>query len=417
MTTLLLIAAVTASLLVATTAGYFAALQIIVWIRRRRQLARGALPRIAVVVPTLNEATFIEQKLRDLRRSDYPSGCMTILVVDGGSTDGTADIVQRAVDAGGPIRMLRLNRTRGHSEQGMLALGLLSEDIVVLTDADSRLDPSCIRHLVTCLEDDPQLAVAGAAVEPDSALPEERLHWRVLNRLWWLEGEALAAGSVSGVCYAVRRVSMFPLADIASALDMHLALVASARGFRVKLCRQAHAIELRVPQSTGELIALRRRRGRNYVAELQRAWTQPNVRLGSRLACGIHLWHFHVTPRLAGLFVVVLTVLLFTDRWRWSLGLAASVVAPVCLVVLGVSVGRRHPIGLWRDLFAGCRLLALTWFSLLTIRPPFEPSVPEIPDAASVDNHDGVSLHRPPVSHAPPLRRSGDAAERVQPAM
>lgn len=413
MPTLLALAVLISALLVVTTIGYLVVLRIVVWLRPRRESAALSQPRIAIVVPTLNEATFIAGKIVDLLQSDYPRDRVTIYVVDGGSTDGTVEIVQQVIDGGAPVELIRMARTSGHGEQGLLALRCLSEEIVVLTDADGRLHPSCISRLVSCLENDSQLAVVGAAVHPDSTLAEERLHWHFLNRLWWLEGESLAAGSVSGVCYGVRRSLLGPLGESAAALDMHLALTASARGRKVRLCREAVATELRVPQSAAALIRWRRQRGRHYADELRRAWRQPHARLGPRVACGVRLWHVHVTPHLAAAFAVLLA-LICLQTWQWALALGAVVIVPACGVYIAASTRPTRPTA--GTFVASGRLLALTWLSLLTLRPRAGAFTSEIPDVVSVD-HDGVPVRRAPVSQPASVRRSGDAAERVQPAV
>src|SRR4030095_1612782 len=50
-------------------------------------------PLISVVVPTLNQAQFIEQTLASIAGQGWPR--LEIIVVDGGSTDGTQAIVER----------------------------------------------------------------------------------------------------------------------------------------------------------------------------------------------------------------------------------------------------------------------------------------------------------------------------------
>ncbi len=64
-------------------------------------MASEHLP-VTVILPTLNEQAFILECLDSLQRQDYPA-IVEILVVDGGSTDGTQAIV-RAVS--GPIRLI-----------------------------------------------------------------------------------------------------------------------------------------------------------------------------------------------------------------------------------------------------------------------------------------------------------------------
>jgi succinoglycan biosynthesis protein ExoA len=55
-------------------------------------------PFVSVILPIRNEAAFIESSLSAVLRQDYPADRMEIFVVDGISSDGTQDIVQRIID-------------------------------------------------------------------------------------------------------------------------------------------------------------------------------------------------------------------------------------------------------------------------------------------------------------------------------
>lgn len=337
--------------------------------RRRRPTIslRGlsTLPEIAIIIPTLNEERLILRKLRDLRRSDYPRDRMKVFVVDGGSEDRTRALVEEESLRQESVRLVCVSGTRGQADQVDYALRPLTQEIAVVTDVDGCLDPSCIRELVMVLLDDPATAVVGANVEPDTNLCEERLHWRLVNYLWWLEGEALSSSAVSGVCYAIRRNALKQLTKEAGAEDILLTLNARAAGFRVRTCPTARATELRVPHTLMEFVRFRRRRGVAYAAALRGALKDSGFRGVCGLANLMRLWHFVVTPKLTITVVVLGFLLLWTSHLYWvlvvfgifSLSVAAGLVCGM------LPSERRRP---WHVTLAFLRVLCLNLFSIMT---------------------------------------------------
>ena len=328
--------------------------------------ATDELPEVAVLIATHNEEGFITAKLADLGRADYPADRLTALVVDRGSTDRTAALVAAARAGGAAVELLQVPDARGKAEQLNATCSRLHQEIVVVTDVDTALHPSCIRQLVQALLGDPSTAIAAARVQPATRLLEERIHWWLLNSLWWLEGEALGAAVMSGVCYAMRRSAMVALPADCVAEDIHFALLARARGDRVRVCRRAVATELRVPQTVREFLSFRRRRGTGYVRELLRV--RPlGASPGWHLVRLVRLYHFLAMPVLAAGALAAALALCWTPYWHWVIAAAAAFAVPALVALFASTTLGADRRPWWHLGVAAGRLAGLTWLSLLAL--------------------------------------------------
>ena len=112
---------------------------------------------VTVVVPAHNEKECIAATVRSLAASTHP---VEIIVVDDGSTDGTADIVESL-----QLTCVRVVRQPNGGKSTALNTGiaLASYDIVVMMDGDTVFEPSTIAELVKPFTDPRVGAVAGNA--------------------------------------------------------------------------------------------------------------------------------------------------------------------------------------------------------------------------------------------------------------
>ncbi|MFE8946228.1 bifunctional polysaccharide deacetylase/glycosyltransferase family 2 protein [Streptomyces sp. NPDC007856] len=127
---------------------------------RRRDFRWGEEPvtePVSVLVPAYNEAKCIENTVRSLMRSEHP---IEVLVVDDGSTDGTAGIVE-ALD----LPNVRVIRQANAGKPAALNRGIDNAryDLIVMMDGDTVFEPSTVRELVQPFADPSVGAVAGNA--------------------------------------------------------------------------------------------------------------------------------------------------------------------------------------------------------------------------------------------------------------
>ncbi|OUD01324.1 bifunctional polysaccharide deacetylase/glycosyltransferase family 2 protein [Streptomyces swartbergensis] len=125
--------------------------------QRRPYSGRPVTQPVSVVIPAYNEELCIAKTLRSLAASDHP---VEIIVVDDGSTDGTADIAQSLALANVTV----IRRPNG-GKPSALNTGVLraSHDLIVMLDADTVFAPSTVGRLVQPFADPRVGAVAGNA--------------------------------------------------------------------------------------------------------------------------------------------------------------------------------------------------------------------------------------------------------------
>ena len=115
-------------------------------------MANVEVPKVSFIIPTLNAAGILGNCLASIRNQDYPKERYEILVVDGGSKDGTQDIA-RSYEA-----VVIDDRVSRHMEDSKkVALGRTTGEFVVFVDSDNEIaHPDYTRLAVEALTRNPQ---------------------------------------------------------------------------------------------------------------------------------------------------------------------------------------------------------------------------------------------------------------------
>lgn len=121
-------------------------------------------PRVSVLVPVCNEANFIERCIKAIANNDYPKDRVEILVLDGASSDDTADLV-RAFGQKDPRVFLLSNPQRQVSVAMNIGIREAQGEIILRVDGHAIVQSDFIRRSVEALLTHPNAWCAGGVVE------------------------------------------------------------------------------------------------------------------------------------------------------------------------------------------------------------------------------------------------------------
>jgi cellulose synthase/poly-beta-1,6-N-acetylglucosamine synthase-like glycosyltransferase/peptidoglycan/xylan/chitin deacetylase (PgdA/CDA1 family) len=241
--------------------------------RHVRMRAKGWGPpvteRVSVIVPAYNESAGIEAAVRSLLGSDHP---VEVIVVDDGSTDGTADLVESLRLPG--VRVLR-QQNAGKPAALNTGLQAATSELVVMVDGDTVFEPDAVRMLVQPFADPRVGAVSGnAKVYNRGGLLGRWQHieyvvgFNLDRRLFDL---AECMPTVPGAVGGFRRSALMRIggiSDVTLAEDTDLTMALCRDGWRVVYEERARAWT----EAPASLNALWRQRYRWCYGTLQAMW-------------------------------------------------------------------------------------------------------------------------------------------------
>lgn len=127
-------------------------------------------PLVSVVIPAYNRAATIGATLDSIMRQEgWP---FEVVVVDDGSTDGTAAVARHHAPAARVVEQPNLRRSAARNNGARLTAG----EYLYFFDSDDLMEPGAIARLAACLEQRPEAALAYGPVlefvdDPAAAVP------------------------------------------------------------------------------------------------------------------------------------------------------------------------------------------------------------------------------------------------------
>jgi dolichol-phosphate mannosyltransferase len=191
---------------------------------------RGEI-KVEIIIPTLNEEKTIEELINNIRSCLLPIE-LSILVIDGGSTDRTVDICKRR-----NVRFL-VQKGKGKGNAMREAVDHSEADVVVFIDGDGTYSPSDLGLLLEPLLDGKSDMVVGSRIlgkrERGAISIFNTLGNRLFNRAINFAMKSSITDSLSGYRALYKKTfSNLILFSDSFEIEVEITVEALAKGYRV----------------------------------------------------------------------------------------------------------------------------------------------------------------------------------------
>jgi cellulose synthase/poly-beta-1,6-N-acetylglucosamine synthase-like glycosyltransferase len=220
---------------------------------------------VSIGICAYNEAARISGLIDSLDGQALPPGYMVteILVVASGCTDGTDRIVDERARFDPRLTLIRETERRGKASALNQILGAYQGEILILVNADARLRPDSLFHLVREFDADPTVEVACGSPTPEASTNSivnliEQVWWRLHNRTLQTLSDRGQGNHCCDELMALRRgfVASIPRDVIND--GAYFGVLGALRGNTVRFVRDA-PVSIETPSGLLGLLRQRRR--------------------------------------------------------------------------------------------------------------------------------------------------------------
>ena len=238
---------------------------------------------MSVLIPAFNEERVIQRSIAQVLESENVR--LEVIVIDDGSADRTAELVQNSFGHDARVRLLKLENG-GKARALNHGLEIARSDIVIALDADTQFEPSTISRLARWFASDDRLAaVAGNAKVGNRVNVVTR--WQALEYITAQNLERRALASLGGMTVVPGAVGAWRKAAIVEvggyppdtlAEDQDLTIAVQRAGWHVAHDQSAVAWT-EAPQSVRQLA---RQRFRWAFGTIQCVWKHKRIMADGR---------------------------------------------------------------------------------------------------------------------------------------
>lgn len=264
------------AIVVYTYVGYGLILYLLVFIKRLAIKAKpladitdDCLPEVTLMVCAYNEEDIISEKMSNTHSLDYPADRLHLVWVTDGSTDNTNSILSTYPD----VKIVFSPERRGKSAALKHGIKEVSTEIVMMTDANTMLNPEAVREIVRLMQDPKVGCVSGekkvmAKSDSDKAAQGEGLYWKYESTLKRLDSELYSAMGAAGELCVIRRQLMTDIPDDTLLDDFVISMEIVRMGYKIAYTSKAFAMEY----GSADLHEESKRKRRIAAGGLQSSW-------------------------------------------------------------------------------------------------------------------------------------------------
>ena len=227
------------------------------------------LPEVTMVICAYNEQDVVDIKMENTRALDYPKDKLHVMWVTDGSDDATDEKLAHYSE----VIIEHRPERRGKTAAVNRAMTVVQTDLVVMTDANTMINPGAIREIVRLFEYPTVGCVAGekrvaARHEEQAAAEGEGLYWKYESALKRLDNELYSAMGAAGELCAVRKRLYRPIPEDSLLDDFIISMNMVAEGYRIAYTSDAYAMEY----GSADLTEEGKRKRRIAAGGLQSIW-------------------------------------------------------------------------------------------------------------------------------------------------
>jgi cellulose synthase/poly-beta-1,6-N-acetylglucosamine synthase-like glycosyltransferase len=201
-------------------------------------------PEVTLFITAYNEKDYVEAKMKNTLKLEYPKEKLKIIWVTDGSDDGTPDLLKDFQQT----TVHHLDNRNGKIGAMNRGMAFVKTPIVIFSDANTNLGKESIRRIVNLFNDPTVGCVSGEKriVDKESDVAAgagEGIYWKYESTLKKWDAELYSVVGAAGELFAIRTALYKHVEKDTILDDFIISLRVAQEGYTIKYDPKAYAIE------------------------------------------------------------------------------------------------------------------------------------------------------------------------------